>query len=342
VTRYDPALSGLRGLASLGVVMLHETYFAKFPFNVFPINALTLEGFLGVPIFLMMSMYLLLNRLDANTDLKHYFKRRIIRIWPIYYGTLIVAYFLFPFPFWAFVRYLFFVQYYASPAGYFPLWIFWTLQLEEAAYIAIPLIHRLRNKNLLGLGIILLGFGYLSYLVFFGSGFAKNISNLQILLPISLLGYGFGLLAYTGVFNSKKMRILALGGILGYFVWNFEWNGSLVYNSTMAYFVNDVLLYAVALTGFAYIVTHPPKFLGWFTLLGEESYALYAVHLAFVYFFGLAGLFYALGTAFAVELAARPKEMIKRIKRSYSEMLMHHQRKEIEKEPVLIERAATF
>src|SRR5438132_6718138 len=84
----------------------------------------------------MMSMYRLLKRLDANADLRHYFRRRIIRIWPIYFGTLVVLYLLFPYPLIDFIRYLlFFVEYYVYPLGYFPVSIFWTLQLEEAVYL---------------------------------------------------------------------------------------------------------------------------------------------------------------------------------------------------------------
>src|ERR1700730_16332722 len=80
-SKFDPGLSGLRGLASFGVVLFHASIYIRMP-----LFALTSTFYLGVPVFLMMSMYLLLKRLDANALLKHYFKRRIIRIWPIYFG----------------------------------------------------------------------------------------------------------------------------------------------------------------------------------------------------------------------------------------------------------------
>lgn len=323
VSKFSPALSGLRGLASLGVVLFHETNAAKWPFITFPADAFTYSLFLGVPIFLMMSMYLLLNRLDANSDLKHYFKRRIIRIWPIYYGTLVVAYLIFRFPFWAFVRYLFFVEYYVNPSGYFPVAVFWTLQLEEAVYLIIPIIHKIRLKNWLGYGIILGGFSYLSWVTLFAAQAPPRdtISYLQQLLPISLIGYGFGILAYTGIIYSKRMRWLSVAGILGYFLMNYYYSGSLIYNSASQYFIYNVLLYGIALTGFAFVVANPPKFLGWFTFFGEESYALYAIHLAFVVLFGLPGLFYAIGLAFVVEFAARPKEMMRRLSSTYSALI---------------------
>ena len=138
---FDPRLSGLRGIAALSVVVFHMGGYFDFPTLVF---GFILLGYLGVPIFFMLSMYLLLNSLKTKPDLKHYFKRRILRIWPIYYGSIISFYFLFHIPFWAFVRYLFFVEYYVNPLGYVPAAIFWTLQLEEAVYLLIPIISRLR------------------------------------------------------------------------------------------------------------------------------------------------------------------------------------------------------
>ncbi len=321
ITKFDPALSGLRGLASFYVVLLHESNHGTWPFTLVPVSALTYSGFLGVPIFLMLSMYLLLNRLDANTNLKHYFKRRIMRIWPIYYGTLVVAYLLFPYPFWDSVRYLFFVEYYANPMGYFPVSVFWTLQLEEAIYLLIPLIHIIKPKKLFGLGIIFGGLGYLSYITFFSPLGQHPISYLQILLPTSLIGYGFGILAYTGVFRSLKLRWLGVAGILGFFVMNMYSSGQLYYSTTMQLFVNNVLLYSVALVGLAFVVARPPAFLAWFTALGEESYALYAIHLAFITLFGLTGLFYAFGAAFLIEFSVSPKEMARRLSRTYSKLL---------------------
>jgi peptidoglycan/LPS O-acetylase OafA/YrhL len=89
----------------------------------------------------------------------------------------------------------------------------------------------------------------------------------------------------------------------------------------LEYFVYNVLLYTAALAGFACLVARPPQFLSWFTFLGEESYALYAVHFALVAFFGIPGIFYAIALAFAIEFASRPKEIMKRLRITYSNLL---------------------
>ncbi|MFI5419338.1 MAG: acyltransferase family protein [Nitrososphaerales archaeon] len=311
--KFDPGLSGLRGIASFGVVLFHASSYIRMP-----LFALTSTFYLGVPVFLMMSMYLLLKRLDANKDLKHYFKRRIIRIWPIYFGTLVVFYFLFPYPLVDFVRYLFFVEYYVNPFGYFPVSIFWTLQLEEAAYLFIPLIHKMKHKEWLGSALIISGFAYLSMIAFTPLGHQPMV-YLQIFLPVPLIAYGFGILAYAGKIP-RIMKPISLGGILGYALLNYLATQNVKIAFLENYFLTHVALYSLVLIGFAAVIVHPPKFLGWFAILGEESYALYAVHYAFVMIFGLPGILYSVVTALAIEFVLRPKEIMSRLRASYSAM----------------------
>ena len=138
---FDARLSGLRGLAAFGVIFVHLNSFDALGQ---PLIAQMANS--GVFVFLMLSIFLLLHRLDSKPNLKHYFKRRIIRIWPIYYGSIVAFYFLFHLPFWDFVRYLFFVEYYVNPFGVYPAFVFWTLQLEELMYIFIPLIWKSSHK----------------------------------------------------------------------------------------------------------------------------------------------------------------------------------------------------
>jgi peptidoglycan/LPS O-acetylase OafA/YrhL len=314
--KFDPTLSGLRGLAAFGVAVFHASNSIPMP-----LFALTSNLYLGVPVFLMMSMYLLLRRLDVNSDLKRYFKRRILRIWPIYFGTLIVFYVLFPYPFTDFVRYLFFVEYYVNPFGYFPVTIFWTLQLEEAAYLFIPLIHRMNpdRRRFLAYVLVLGGFAYLAAISATPWGH-HDMVYLEIFLPVPLISYGMGIIAYEKKIPGS-LRWLSIAGIGGYTVLTYLGKYSITMPYLQNYLVNNLLLYAIALTGFAAVVVNPPKFFRIFSLLGEESYALYAVHYAFVTIFGLAGLVYSVVCAFLIEFSLRPKEIIKRVRLSYSPLV---------------------
>jgi len=129
---FQPALSGLRGLSSLGIGLLHTAGYWM------PGLAIVFSSFYyGVPIFLMLSIFLLLGSLERKPGLKRYFKRRITRIWPIYFGTLTAIYLLNfsgGMKFTSFIEYLTFTQYFLHPAQSFPgTGLFWSLQLEEFA-----------------------------------------------------------------------------------------------------------------------------------------------------------------------------------------------------------------
>ena len=331
-SKFNPALSGLRGAASFGVVLFHATGFFHFPFT-----SLTGTFYLGVPVFLMMSMCLLLSRLDENRNLKHYFKRRILRIWPIYYGSLVAFYLIFRFPFWDFVRYMFFVEYYVNPFGFFPVSIFWTLQLEEAVYLFIPLIQRLgkNDREIVALTFILGGFAFLSYLSRTALGI-HPIIYFQMLLPVSVIAYGFGILINIGIIPSR-VRWLSIVGILGYALLNAARHESYHLGYYQSFFISNVLLYSISLLGFAAIVSRPPRFLGWLAFLGEESYALYAIHYALVLLYGLPGIAYSVGLAFFIEFCLRPREMSRRLVYSYSQLLrVNENRKEYWKSKVSV------
>ncbi len=307
-------MAGMRGLAAFGVVLFHASIL--FPSGI---SAVTSTFYLGVPLFLMMSMYLLLRRLDSNDDLRRYFIRRIVRIWPIYFGTLVAFYLIFPFPFWDFVRYLFFVEYYVNPYGYFPVSIFWTLQLEEAVYVFIPLIHKLRlsHQRLLAVGFVAVGIAFLSIMSQTSLG-TQSIVYLQMLIPVSLIAYGLGILVHAGRFP-RAVGWLAFAGISALALLNLTRADSVMSHYDY-FFTANVILYTLTLVGFASILSNPPRFLGWFAVLGEESYALYAVHYAFVTIFGVVGIVYAVTTAFLIEFSLRHGEILRRLKLSYPGM----------------------
>jgi len=76
-----PALDGLRGCAILLVIVWHYFNTAWFP------------GWAGVDLFFVLSGYLITGRLMRTIDDPHYFSRfyrnRILRIFPLYYGLVI-------------------------------------------------------------------------------------------------------------------------------------------------------------------------------------------------------------------------------------------------------------
>ncbi len=155
-----PELDGLRGLLALVVVGFH-----LIPGHV-PL------GWIGVDGFFVLSGYLISSILIANRATPGYFRnfygRRVLRIWPIYYLSLlwvVVSYQIFPtkYP----IDRVLIAQYAAYIQGIQQLWggtertikafsHTWTLAIEEQFYILWPLIIRLVSKRSLVLLCVML------------------------------------------------------------------------------------------------------------------------------------------------------------------------------------------
>src|SRR3954469_23367864 len=97
-----PALDGLRGLAILMVMILHfggATERNMSGANLW-FSRLTGAGWCGVDLFFVLSGFLITGILfDARgtaNGLRNFYARRVLRIFPLYYGTLIVLFIVLP------------------------------------------------------------------------------------------------------------------------------------------------------------------------------------------------------------------------------------------------------
>ena len=143
-----PALTGLRGLAILLVVLYHNFTFIPF------LN----YGWLGVDLFFVLSGFLitdiLLNSRNAKNYFKNFYARRILRIFPLYYLVLIFFLIIFPliknFPldlrfytknqwwYWFYLEnWVFTFKFDGKGAA---LNHFWSLAVEEQYYLVWPFI----------------------------------------------------------------------------------------------------------------------------------------------------------------------------------------------------------
>ncbi len=93
-------LDSLRGMAILGVVLVHAASYLGLvgmwlPFTDLDLTALFYDGGLGVPLFFLLSGYLLTGTehrriLAGSYDVAAYLKRRFFRLAPAYYVSLLV------------------------------------------------------------------------------------------------------------------------------------------------------------------------------------------------------------------------------------------------------------
>ncbi|MCJ8208241.1 acyltransferase [Mucilaginibacter sp. RS28] len=155
---YIPSLDGLRGLSILLVYIAHVGYEKLVP------------GGLGVTVFFFISGYIITNLLldeyekTGTTDLKLFYSRRMLRLYPpllLMLGLYLVAsvFVLKPAnPSEVFAALFYYENYYFffhSLSNHSSLMILWSLAVEEHFYLLFPLLFMLLVRNVQQLKITL-------------------------------------------------------------------------------------------------------------------------------------------------------------------------------------------
>jgi len=163
---YIPQFDGLRGLAILSVLIGHSGFLEALPHA----GMLEYTRF-GVDLFFVLSGFLITGILTDSKGSQHYFRnfyaRRALRIWPLYYLVLFVAFVVAPL-FAPFMRptavsvwpaFVFYVQniVFAHRSTYpFGLGATWSLAVEEQFYLTWPVLVFLLKKRTLAIVSVLL------------------------------------------------------------------------------------------------------------------------------------------------------------------------------------------
>ncbi len=173
---YFPGLNGFRAIAALAVVVSHITQsLGEFGLNPF-IFGITREGKpagvslagYGVGVFFVLSGFLITYLLQAEKDvqeidIKKFYIRRILRIWPLYYVYLAisVSVILYLHLYFNFTSLLFYI-FYAANIPYLLntmlkfLGHYWSLGVEEQFYLFWPWFNK-KITNLIPVIIVLIG-----------------------------------------------------------------------------------------------------------------------------------------------------------------------------------------
>jgi len=207
------ALDGARGLAVLSVMFFH--FFQRESFNSFAagrvLQSLSHMGQSGVDLFFVLSGFLITGILWDSKGSPHYFRnfygRRILRIFPLYYASLVFFYFMAPFissmahfeplknQMWA---WLYAVNIHSTFLPYSTANVpghFWSLSVEEHFYFVWPAIVLLCNRRQL---------------------FGAAIACIAIAMAsrVGLQHYGFSVFSFT----LCRLDALAIGAMLALLV----------------------------------------------------------------------------------------------------------------------------
>lgn len=166
---YEPELDSLRFIAFLSVFVYHcvpgqPSFYKGWPHAmVRVIGAAITAGEFGVPVFFVLSAYLITNLLirekesTGRLDTRGFYMRRILRIWPLYYVFVVVVSLL---PFVAHYQHmpLVYIAGYSLLVGnwiqafarYAPSTLLarplWTVSIEEQFYLMWPLVVRKASR----------------------------------------------------------------------------------------------------------------------------------------------------------------------------------------------------
>jgi peptidoglycan/LPS O-acetylase OafA/YrhL len=162
---FFPNLDGLRFFAFFAVLLRHSgttdfTYIKANSVYIIVKKYFFMNGLLGVNFFFVLSgfliTYLLLDEKSVlkKIDIKSFYVRRILRIWPVYYLTLLIGFVLIPFvkdfignlevvdanP-WYYIAFLGnFYSVYIHPPNSPMLDRLWSIAVEEQYYLVWPLV----------------------------------------------------------------------------------------------------------------------------------------------------------------------------------------------------------
>jgi len=298
-----PGLNGVRFIAALLVIIDHTELFKSY-LGIPTLWANSYSAYLGafgVSIFFVLSgfliTYLLLEeQTEGPIRVKHFYLRRILRIWPLYYLIVILGFFIVPHIDFLQVptysaemgdylgRFLLFAGLAANVAFvYFPTVAFanilWSVAVEEQFYLFWPHVVKIKQKLLGVMGLLLLL--YLA-LKFFAGELDHKFEELVIRTRFSSMIIG-GIGAYL-VFTKHSLIKYAYTRITQ--VTLFLLFALLLLNYIdfkSIEFLQEELLSLVVCGLILNIATNPRTLVSLenrgFAYLGKLSYGLYVYHL---------------------------------------------------------------
>ncbi len=309
VRGHIPSLDGIRGIAILWVV-LHNVDLLTVPqsLSTHVVGFIADRGYTGVTLFFVLSGFLITGALlDSQKAVNYYqafFWRRFVRIFPLYYIVLIIAFGLVPLVaslpaetlanyrnqiwLWTYLSNWF------QPFGYYVHGFshFWSLAVEEQFYLLWPFaVHRLSKPGVIKLSCAVIAFALISRVVIRALGADAEVVYEFTICRMDALACGAIVAAITRmpaviawIEQSSRKVLLATAGVLLL--------GAVL---TRAYertgLSGQILGYAILAAGFGALIllavmseahrfTPVSRVLSWAPLrmFGKYSYGMYVFH----------------------------------------------------------------
>lgn len=298
-----PGLNGVRFIAAFLVIIDHTELFKSYlGYPTLWANSYSAYlGAFGVSIFFVLSgfliTYLLLEeQQEAPIRIRHFYYRRILRIWPLYYLILGLGFFVIPHldffqvPIYSsdmgnfLPRLLLFVGLAANVAFvYLPTVPFanvlWSVAVEEQFYLFWPHVVRVK-RYLLWIMLVLLA-GYLA-LKFYAGGVDRQFELLVIRTRFSSMIIG-GVGAYLLFHQKALIQFLYHPVVQGVLLLLFVCMGMDWVDYHSLAWMQDELISLVVCGLIFNIATNPRTLIslenGLFAYLGKLSFGLYVYHL---------------------------------------------------------------
>ena len=291
-----PALDGLRAVAILFVLTSHTD-------RPGTTDQVFIFGWTGVDLFFVLSGFLITRILLASRGSERYFRnfyaRRILRIWPVYFGVLLFVYALEHYGFlrnaetaWSWIALASFVQnFYVAAFGWgaIPDWLgpTWSLAIEEQFYLVWPFL--VRKFDIATLKRLCLFVIFVAPPVRAAVSHYSRHEDLPFLLTFCRMdSLSFGTLLalsfWSGDFRfvrwMKRLAIpaLALFVLLANFA-NLQLRETMLYSLLAIFFAGTLACCLSAQSGFSVLLVRFCS-LALLRFVGKISFCLYLVHIA--------------------------------------------------------------
>lgn len=290
---YLPGLNGIRAVAALSVLFGHM--WAPFgdwrvgePIFQIPWPEAPVTTFFVISGFLI--TYLLMNEVGKTGDVSigKFYMRRILRIWPLYYGHLVLALIVVA----AFKGeinsaawfYTFFSGNisHALGIGIIPLYHFWSLGVEEQFYAWYPWMVKYNKKHILYAvcGLCLLWFGLkIGVRLTIWKGLVYRIFNITQ-FDCMMLGAAGAIMYYRGTVWFNKLcsnRFVAIAA------WVLFFTSGMWAKYVPSPITNEVIALVSLLVIMAGLVWKPILENKVMNYIGKISYGIYVIHPVLLY-----------------------------------------------------------